>query len=105
MVFRLPPVPAADQHLSSLTAHFRRIRFHPKWGPTLKISLLITLPLATIVTMTFVAVPVLPWAIGGSGVALGGGPYALWRRTTGTPPALPGPHRMATLSVWPRRHC
>ncbi len=32
--------------------------------------------LAAIVTMAFVTVPVLPWAIGGSGVALGGGALA-----------------------------
>ncbi|MGH3934007.1 MAG: hypothetical protein ACRDS1_03320 [Pseudonocardiaceae bacterium] len=59
-----------------MIALLERAISYPKWGPTLKISLLITIPLAAIVTVAFVAAPALPWAIGGSGVALGSGALA-----------------------------
>lgn len=72
--------PARQEIGPMLIALLERAISHPRWGPTLKISLLITIPLAAIVTVAFVAAPALPWTIGGSGVALAGG--ALTRKYT-----------------------
>jgi hypothetical protein len=67
-----------------LVALFDRAVSHPRWGPTLKISLLISIPLAAIVVIAVLATPALPWVVSGAGIILGGG--ALTRKPSGGPP-------------------
>jgi hypothetical protein len=44
---------------------------HPRWGPTLKISLLMSIPLTALVVVVILTAPALPWILGGSLVTLG----------------------------------